>query len=144
MPDLEFKLAWDLMIDKRKYPRINVSVLVSYDCYNDDGEVFEHGVGVVLDISQGGLLIETNHIIDANFVKVVFVNYDKKTMNTVGSVVHSRKCENGKTRTGICFHDSDNDNIRFVTNLIRTYHYSKKVALKTNPTDEIPASLHHD
>ena len=113
------------MQNRRKYPRIDVSVPVSYDCYNDDGEIFEHGIGVALDISQGGILIETTGIIDANFVKVVFINYDNKTIGIVGSVVHSRKSENGKAKTGLCFHDDESECIGFVSNLIRTHYYSK-------------------
>ena len=92
------------MIEKRKHPSIDISVVVSYDCYNNDGEIFEHGIGVALDVSMGGMLIETNNIIDANFIKVVFVNYDNRDIDIVGSVVHSRKSETGTTKTGICFH----------------------------------------
>ena len=114
------------MQNRRKYPRIDVSVPVSYDCYNDDDEIFEHGIGVALDVSQGGILIESDAIIDANFVKVVFINYDKKAMGIVGSVVHSRKSGNGKAKTGLCFHDDESECIGFVSNLIRTYHYSKQ------------------
>jgi hypothetical protein len=122
------------MKDKRKYTRVNVNVIASYDCYNDDDEMFDHGIAVILDVSCGGLLIESSKIIDCNFVNVVFVNYDNKSMKIAASVVHSRKIENGRTRTGLCFHGTKNSNIKFVTNLIRTYHYNKKI----KPPKNIP------
>ena len=112
------------MKNRRKHSRVNVYVLISYDCYNDDGELFDQKLGVILDVSLGGMLIETDEIIEANYIKIVFVNHENKIMSIVGSVVHSRKAENGKVQTGICFHGSDTENTKIVSNLIRTYHYS--------------------
>ena len=119
------------MQNQRKYPRINVYVPVSYDCYDDEGEIFERKIGVALDVSLGGILIESYDIVDANYVKVVFVNNDNKLLSIVGSVVHSTKIEKGKARTGFCFHGKDSESIEFITNLIRTYHQDKKFEPKT-------------
>jgi len=114
------------MNDKRKYPRVDIRVLASFDCYNEDGELFYQKLGVILDVSIGGMLIETDDIIEANYVEIVFVNYKNKLMSIVGSIVHSRISENGKAKTGICFHGADSENIKIATNLIRTYHYGKR------------------
>ena len=120
------------MDKKRKYPRTNVYVLASYDCYNDDGELFAQKLGVILDVSMGGMLIETDDIIEANYVEIVFVNHENKVLSTVGSVVHSEEAENGKVKTGLCFHGSDTENIKIVTNLIRTNYYGKKNSQHSN------------
>jgi len=114
------------MNDKRKYPRVNIRVLGSFDCYNEDGELSYQMLGVILDVSLGGMLIETDEIIKANYVEIIFVNYENKLMSVVGSIVHSRKSENGKARTGLCFHGADSENVKITTNLIRTHYYSKK------------------
>jgi c-di-GMP-binding flagellar brake protein YcgR len=111
------------MIDKRKHPRVNVYVLASYDCYNNDGEVYDQKLGVILDVSIGGMLIESDGIVEANYVEVVFINHEKKVLSIVGSVVHSRKDENGKVKTGLGFHGTERENIKIVTNLIRTHNY---------------------
>ena len=111
---------------KRKYPRVNIHILASFDCYDEDGELFDQKLGVILDISLGGMLIETDDIVKANYVKIVFVNYEQKLMSIVGSIVHSKKSENGKAKTGICFHGADSENIKIATNLIRTNYYGKK------------------
>ena len=115
------------MNDKRKYPRVDIRVLASFDCYNEDGELFYQKLGVILDVSLGGMLIETDDIIKANYVEAVFVNYEHKLMSIVGSIVHSRKSENGKAKTGLCFHGADSENVKIATNLIRTHHYSKNI-----------------
>jgi len=129
------------MQDQRKYQRIKVYVPVSYDCYDDDGEIFERKIGFALDVGLGGILIETHDIIDANYVKVVFINHDNKLLSIVGSVVHSTKIEKGKARTGLCFHGEDSESIEFITNLIRTYHQRKKISPQTHPPGNIPVSV---
>ena len=114
------------MDKKRKYPRTSVYVLASFDCYNEDGELVAQKLGIILDVSMGGVLIESDDIIEASYVEIVFVNHENKVLTTVGSVIHSRKAENGKVKTGLCFHGSDTENIKIVTNLIRTNYYGKK------------------
>ncbi len=114
------------MNDKRKNPRIDICVPASFDCYDEDGELFDQKLGAILDISLGGMLIETDDIIKANYIEIVFVNYKNKIMSIVGSIVHSRKSENGKAKTGLCFHGADSENIKIATNLIRTHYHDKK------------------
>ena len=129
------------MKDKRKYPRVNIRVLASFDCYNEDGELFYQKLGVILDISLGGMLIETDDIIEANYVEIVFVNHEHKLMSIVGSIVHSRISENGKAKTGICFHGADSENVKIATNLIHT-HYSgnKNSSSQQSKSIDIPTT----
>ncbi len=129
------------MSNKRKYPRVNIRVLASFDCYNEDGELFYQKLGVILDISLGGMLIETDEIIKANYVEIIFVNYKNKLMSIVGSIVHSRKSENGKAKTGLCFHGAESENIKIATNLIRTHYHGKKdSSSQQSKTKDIPTS----
>ena len=116
------------MEEKRKYPRIKVNVPVSYDCFDDDEELFEQKLGTILDVSEGGLLIESDSLIDANYVKIVVVGFDNKIYSIVASTVHSRKLEQGIVRTGFCFHGDSSESIKFVSMVIRTHHYSRKAS----------------
>ena len=123
--------------DRRKYPRVNVNVLIFYDCYNEESEIFEQKLGTALDISQGGMLIESDSIMDANYIKLGFVNYNNELIGITGSIVWSRKKKDGKVLTGVCFHGSQKENIKFASNLIRTYHYHKKISPGEPITSEI-------
>ena len=114
------------MTNQRKHPRVNVRVLASFDCYNEDGELFNQKIGVILDISIGGMLIETDETIEANYVEIVFVNHEHELMSIVGSIVHSKISENGKAKTGICFHGADSENVKIATNLIRAHYFGNK------------------
>ena len=129
------------MNDKRKYPRINIRVLASFEYYDEDGKLFDQKLGVILDISLGGMLIETDDIIKANYVEIVFVNYENKIMSIVGSIVHSRKSENGKAKTGLCFHGAESENIKIATNLIRTHFHGKKITHQSNLKDITPIAM---
>lgn len=111
------------MKEKREHPRISIRVPVNYECYDDDGELVEQKMGTALNVSQGGILIESETIIDANFVKVVFINCENKDTSIIGSVVHSRKTKTNRGKTGLCFHGGTKESLSFVNNLIRTYHY---------------------
>ena len=113
------------MKDKRKHPRFNIRVPAAYECFNEDAELIDRNTAVILDISIGGMLIETDDVIEANYVEVSFVNHEHKLMSIVGSIVHSRKSENGKAKTGLCFHGADGENVKIATDLIRTHYYGK-------------------
>ena len=129
------------MNEKRKFPRVNIRVLASFDCYDEDGELFYQKLGVIFDVSLGGILIETDDTIKANYVEIVFVNYENKLMSIVGSIVNSRKSENGKAKTGLCFHGADSENVKIATNLIRTHYYGKKnSSSQQSKTIDIPTS----
>ena len=121
------------MTNKRKHPRVNVRVLASIDCYNEDGELFNQKIGVILNVSLGGVLIETDDTIEANYIEIVFVNHEHEVMSIVGSIVHSRKSENGKAKTGICFHGADSENVKIATNLIRAHYFGSKESSSLNP-----------
>ena len=129
------------MTNQRKHPRVKVRVVASFDCYDEDGELFNQKLGIILDISLGGMLIETDDTIEANYVEIVFVNYENKIMSIVGSIVHSRKSENGRAKTGLCFHGGDSENVKIATNLIRTHYYgNKNSASKQSKPIDIPTS----
>jgi len=115
------------MHERRKYKRVQVSVVSSYECYDDDYQMVEQGIGFIQDISLGGLLIESDIILDANFIKVRYVNYDNTEKCIVASIVHSKKFKNGKVRTGVCFHSSIEKNTKFVADMIRTHNYGKNI-----------------
>lgn len=114
--------------DQRKFPRVNVTVPIFYECYDEECEIFEQKIGMALDISQGGMLIESDRIIDANYLKMGFVNYQNEIIEITGSVIWSRKKEDRKVHSGVCFHGSQNENIKFASNLIRTFHYLKRIS----------------
>jgi hypothetical protein len=114
------------MEERRKQPRVNVMLPVTYACFHDNGKSLENRIGIVLNVSLNGMLLGSETIIDAKYVKLVFVSYDNKKSRIVGYVVNSRRNENGRVNTGLSFHGEKAEISSFVANLVRTYHYRKK------------------
>jgi len=46
-------------IENRKYPRVKICNTISYIGSDEDGTILEQCLGVVLDVSQSGLLMES-------------------------------------------------------------------------------------
>jgi hypothetical protein len=61
-------------------------------------------------------------------------------MSIVASIVHSRKSENGKAITGLCFHGAESENIKIATNLIRTHYHKKSPSSQRSKPADIPTS----
>ena len=125
------------MKERRTQPRVNVIVPVTYASLYDDGKSSENRMGIVLDVSLNGILIESETIVDASYVKLSFVSYDNKKPRIVGYVANSRRNKDGRVNTGMSFYGKKDDIYFFVTNLVRTYHYRKK-----NPSQTLQDMTH--
>lgn len=111
--------------DRRKFPRVDVYSSISYVCVDDKGNLIDQHMGVALNISQTGLLLETGHQLDTNFISLMFVDLDNNLAEIEGEIVYSQPVDSGRCQNGIQFRGSHTDNIEFAQKLIRAYHYRK-------------------
>ena len=81
---------------------------------------------MVLDVSQNGLLIESIQEVESKNLSLVASTQKKSLINIEGKVAYCRKAESGKFRTGIMLQGTQEENVRFVKELIRAYHHQKK------------------
>lgn len=108
-------------LDRRKFPRIKVCNPVAYDCMNKDGVLCEQNMGIALDISQNGILLETAQMIQQKNIYLVFVDLEEKMTRIIGRVVFSVKNKDGNYKSGINFQGESDENIAFATRLIEAY-----------------------
>ena len=108
--------------EKRKYPRIRIFSLISYACIDNDGQISGQSYGTALDISQGGLLLETVSVIEAEYVLLTIIDMEDNLLELKGRVVYCKRIDNGKFRTGINFQGTEGENIQFASAIVRTYH----------------------
>ncbi|MBW1910722.1 MAG: PilZ domain-containing protein [Deltaproteobacteria bacterium] len=71
-------------IERRKHPRFESFNLLSYVCLDENNHALDQGMGRTLNVSEGGILLETPNPIDPKHTLVL----------TIGD---------GKVRTGIQF-----------------------------------------
>jgi Tfp pilus assembly protein PilZ len=111
--------------EKRKYPRIRIYSLISYACLDNDEQVLGQSYGTALDISQGGLLLETVSVIETEYVLLTIIDMEDKVMELKGKVAYCKKTDSGKYRTGVSFQGTKKKNIQFASTIVRTYHSQK-------------------
>jgi hypothetical protein len=92
---------------------------------DENGCIVQQNMGVALDISQGGILIETADSIFSKYVTLISVDLKENMIEIRGKVAYCKKDKSGKYRTGISFRGSHAQNIYFAKGLIKSYHYKK-------------------
>ena len=83
-------------------------------------------MGIILDISQSGILMETIQEVESKDLSLMVSTQTSKLIEIEGKVAYCRKAESGRFKTGIILQGTHDDNVRFVKELIRAYHYNKK------------------
>jgi c-di-GMP-binding flagellar brake protein YcgR len=120
--NLVIKRSRNLTItEKRKYQRIKTHNLLSYVCIDDSGNPTEERMGTAIEISQGGLFIETHNPLKPQDVLLITIDIQGELVPIKGRVVHCRTDDSGKFRTGIQFLEFNEKILSFVTSLIKTY-----------------------
>jgi hypothetical protein len=116
--------------DRRLHARIDSVNLVSYQCLDEKGNVLKKGMGRTVNISRGGVLLETHIPIESAFILLMAIDLEEKLIEIKGRVVYSRPGRNGKFETGIRFSDSDEKQIKIITSFVKMYFSRRARARK--------------
>ncbi len=111
--------------ERRKHKRVKTINLLSYECIDESNIPLEQGMGRILDISQGGLYLETRTLIESK--KILLSTNDNKEdlMDVEGKVIYSERTGHETFHTGIEFHVDDEKARRFVVELIKVFNVQK-------------------
>ena len=93
---------------------------------DDGGTIIEKIIGVVLDISQNGLLIESIQEVESANLSLMASTKENSLIEIKGKVTDSRKATSGKFRTGILLQGTHEEKVRFIKELVQSYHCQKK------------------
>ena len=107
--------------EKRNYQRVKTHNPLSYVCIDYSGKPTEERMGTAIEISQGGLFIETHNPLKPQDVLLITIDIQGELVPVKGRVVHCRTDDSGKFRTGIQFLEFNEKILSFVTSLIKTY-----------------------
>ncbi len=113
----------------REYQRVRINKGLSYNGMDIHSRVVDRYMGIALDVSQNGIQLETNRMITAEYILLMFFDYNSQYISTKGKVVYSNKDASGKFKTGIQLQGTKEDNLQFVKRLIQSYHYQKRVPI---------------
>ena len=121
-------------LDRRKFPRIKVCNPIAYDCLDRNGVLVDQNMGIALDISQNGILLETAKMIQEKNIYLVFVDLEENMTRIIGRVVFSVKNKDGNFKSGINFQGESDENIAFATKLIEAYQQFESEPVLINGT----------
>ncbi len=89
--------------DRRLHPRIDALNLIAYDCIDEDGQVVVQGMGRTLNISEGGILLETHIQIEQQYDALLSIGLENDLIDIKGKIVHSKPGKADKFESGIKF-----------------------------------------
>jgi c-di-GMP-binding flagellar brake protein YcgR len=112
-------------LDRRKFPRVKIFNPISYDCVDKEGIRLDQNMGIALDISQNGILLETAQMIQSKYIYLIFVDLKSNLVRIAARVIFSVKNKKGNFKSGINFQGSQEENIRFAKKVIKAYHRKK-------------------
>ncbi|RLC31977.1 MAG: hypothetical protein DRH37_01750 [Deltaproteobacteria bacterium] len=111
--------------EKRKHQRVSTLNLLSYVCVDEQGNPLEQGMGRTLDISEGGILMETHVRIESKYIVLMAVGIEDELIDIKGEVVYSRKAKSGMFESGVRFLEKNEKMIQIVRDLVKTFNQEK-------------------
>ena len=112
--------------ERRKHPRVPTKNAVSYICLDADEKPIEEGMGIAINISQGGALLETSREIRGDYLLIISIDVKNNVLETKAKVMHSKSVGPSKFHTGIQFTGPVEERTRLIKSLILDYHKHKK------------------
>lgn len=104
--------------DKRKNERVKSPNLLAYLCLDTDKSKVIQGMGRTLNVSEGGILLETHVPIDPQHTLFLTIAMEDDLMHFKGKIAHTSKREDGKFESGVEFIEMDEQKRRFLRQYI--------------------------
>jgi hypothetical protein len=89
--------------ERRKHPRFKTNDPISYVCIDNNGNRIKEGKGKAVNVSKGGILIETRDAFNWHDILLLGIDLKDKSVSVKGRVVYSNTDDSGMIQTGIEF-----------------------------------------
>jgi len=109
------------IVKRRKHSRVKTQNLISYFSFNKNRKMISHGLGIALDISQSGILLETPDSIKSGLVLLTATDKRKKLIEVNGRLIYSKKAPSETYLCGIEFIGNEERVKNFIISLIKEY-----------------------
>ena len=118
-----FKVFRPLDVERRKNKRVKTQNLISYFTFDETGEMISHGLGIAMDLSKGGVLLETTNHIKSGLIVLAATDRERNLIEVKGKIAYSKKSSTGTYLTGIEFTGVNARVTQFITKLIKEYSW---------------------
>ncbi len=93
--------------ERRKHPRFESLNLLSYVCLDGNNRAVDQGMGRTLNVSKGGILLETYNPVDSEHTMVLTIGLKDNMVDIKGKIIHFGTDEDGKVKSGTQFIEMD-------------------------------------
>jgi hypothetical protein len=114
--------------EKRKHPRISISVAVSCIILDMDGAPLNNYLAIVTGVSQKGVAIEILGEIEASEVLLSFFSINNDNLEIKAKAVHLHCFKPVMMKAGLLLVGRPQEVSDFVRQLVRFYHYTKTLS----------------
>ena len=114
-----------MTITKRNHARIESLNLISYVCIDEDNNLVTQGMGRTLNVSEGGILLDTHVMIDSHYTLSLKIGFEDELVDIKGKVVYSKTGVEGNFETGIQFFEIDENALKILKKYIKAFMNSK-------------------
>ena len=118
-----FKVYPPSKVNRRKHKRIDTQNLISYFSFDKNGKLNSHGLGIAIDVSKGGILLETPYPIESGSLILTATDKEKNFIEVKSKLIYSKKTSSGTYLCGIEFIGIDERVKNFITKLVKEYHF---------------------
>ncbi len=116
-----------MTINKRNHPRIDSLNLISYVCIDEDNNSVTQGIGRTLNVSEGGILLETHVQMDSHHTLSLKIGFEDELVDINGKVTFSRSGVEGDFETGIQFFEIDENILKKLKQYIKAFMNSNSL-----------------
>lgn len=129
-----------LDLEKRKHPRVEISLPVSCVLEDSAGNPLDLLMGHITEVSQEGIVIEVFNGPRSGMASLTFIGHDDKEICIRGKVVHAETGAAGKTKVGMSLMGAPQEITHFVTQAVRAHYSAKKAKSPLPPGTVVAAS----
>lgn len=115
-----------MTMEKRKHQRVSTLNLLSYVCLDENSNHLEQGMGRTLDISLGGILLETHVRIESKYILLLAVGFEDELIDIKCEVVYCREGAQGMFESGARYLESNERMNQIVEELVSIFNEEKE------------------
>jgi len=107
--------------ERRRHTRINSLNLVSYVCIGEDNQVVRQAMGRTLDVTEGGMLLETHVPMEPRHTVSLTMGVKDDLVDVRGKVVHCRPARAGRFQSGVQFTKMEKPSLQILKRFIAAF-----------------------
>ncbi|WP_373499453.1 PilZ domain-containing protein [Desulfococcus sp.] len=109
--------------ERRRHIRID-SFNLSYVSVDEDGSIVNQGIGRTLNVSESGILLETNFQTSLDQAVSLTIAFEENLIDLKGRFIHFKEFGGGIFQTGVEFQHMDKDTKAILVRYIQMFERS--------------------